>query len=227
MTETWHLIQSELGEPAFNMALDEALLVFGPVFRRPVLRLYGWARPAATFGYFQKIASIEPLTPLRPLIRRPTGGGLVPHDGDWTYSLVFPPDYRWYAWRAADSYRQLHQWLQKAWTCMGVATDLAPAAKNGLGRCFVGAEINDLLWNDRKIAGAAQRRSKQGLLIQGSLQNLPPEVAKREWQEALCGVACETLGVEWIPLEPSGALLDLAQQLAGQKYSRDEYNRRR
>ena len=78
----WLLIQSGAGEAAFNMALDEALLEAMPRLQQPVLRFYGWTGPAASFGYFQKFAEIERATMLRPLVRRPTGGGLVPHDAD-------------------------------------------------------------------------------------------------------------------------------------------------
>ena len=60
------------------MALDEALLTHVAGLGRPVLRFYGWTEPAATFGYFQHHAEIAPATRLRPPIRRPTGGGLVP-----------------------------------------------------------------------------------------------------------------------------------------------------
>ena len=88
---SWFLLQSGPGNPAFNMALDEALLEASAHVGKPVLRFYGWAEPAATFGYFQKFADVERATLLRPLIRRPTGGGIVPHDADWTYSLVFSP----------------------------------------------------------------------------------------------------------------------------------------
>jgi len=86
----WLLLNSGRCGSTFNMAMDEALLEAMPRFGQPVLRFYGWSEPAATFGYFQKFAEVERLTKLRPLIRRPTGGGLVPHDADWTYSLVFP-----------------------------------------------------------------------------------------------------------------------------------------
>ena len=47
-------------------------------------RFYAWLEPAATFGYFQRFAEVERMTLLRPLLRRPTGGGLVPHAADWT-----------------------------------------------------------------------------------------------------------------------------------------------
>ena len=87
----WYLLKTGAGHYAFNMALDEALLHAAPRLGQPVLRFYGWTEPAASFGYFQKHAEIERMTLLRPLVRRPTGGGLVPHDADWTYSLVFPP----------------------------------------------------------------------------------------------------------------------------------------
>ncbi len=91
------------------MALDEALLENASSVGRSILRFYGWTEPAATFGYFQKYADIERWTRLRPLIRRPTGGGLVPHDADWTYSLIVPPAEPWYELSATESYRLIRR----------------------------------------------------------------------------------------------------------------------
>jgi lipoate-protein ligase A len=228
MTHSWFLIDSEPTDPALNMALDEALMVFGPLLKLPMVRFYRWSKPASTFGYFQSISTVEQLTPLRPLIRRPTGGGLVPHESDWTYSLVLPPGHEWHALRASESYQRLHRWLQSAWARLGVHTLLAPQARHdGPGRCFVGAEQHDLLWQDHKIAGAAQRRSKHGLLIQGSVQDMPNGIDRRAWQQALCDTATQAWDADWIPLEPSGELLDHAHQLAADKYSQDRYNRKR
>lgn len=228
MSETWFLINSGPGKASFNMALDEALLLFGPMLQRPVLRFYGWSQSAATFGYFQKIRDVEPLTALRPLIRRTTGGGLVPHDNDWTYSLIFPPNDEWYHRPARESYRELHLWLQAVWRELGFPTELAAEPRNpGLGQCFAGAETFDLLWQDRKMAGAAQRRSKHGLLIQGSIQSRPLDVLRDDWQRVWCDLIQRQRGVDWVSFEPSGAMMNLAEQLAQEKYERDDYNRRR
>ena len=109
----WLLLESGAGDCAFNMALDEVLLESVPRLGKPVLRFYSWKHAAASFGYFQRYAEVERLTLLRPLVRRPTGGGLVPHDVDWTYSLAFPPCYEWYSTSAAESYRRVHEWLQE------------------------------------------------------------------------------------------------------------------
>src|SRR5208283_2290118 len=112
--ETWYWIQSGAGAPAFNMALDEALLESAPQRARPVLRFYSWTLPAATFGYSQKYSQAAAMTPLRPLVRRPTGGGLVPHDADWTYSLIFPAQHYWHCLKAVESYRRAHEWIREA-----------------------------------------------------------------------------------------------------------------
>src|SRR6185437_14046375 len=96
-------LNSGLGDTAFNMAVDEALLEAMPRWHVPVLRFYGWIERAASFGYFQHFTDIERTTLLRPLVRRPTGGGLVPHDADWTYSVAFPTDHEWYCTSAVDS----------------------------------------------------------------------------------------------------------------------------
>src|SRR5438552_12225105 len=96
------------------MALDEAILQAMPRLDRPVLRFYGWTEKAASFGYFQKYAQVERLTLLRPLVRRPTGGGLVSHDADWTYSLTFPTADPWYSPTATGIYLRVHQWIRAA-----------------------------------------------------------------------------------------------------------------
>src|SRR5881628_1372195 len=108
MLQRWYLFASGPGAAADNMAWDEALLEAALPLGQPVLRFYGWTEAAASFGYFQKYAAVEKMTALRPLVRRPTGGGLVPHDADWTYSLVFAPGDEWYALKAMQSYQRVH-----------------------------------------------------------------------------------------------------------------------
>lgn len=222
----WYYINSGPGEAAFNMALDEALLEAVGALGAPVLRSYGWTQAAATFGYFQHHAEIEQLTPLRPLIRRPTGGGLVPHATDWTYSLAFPPQREWHQFRAEDSYREVHEWIQRAFRQLQVATELAPCCrKTAPGQCFIGYEKFDLLWHGKKIAGAAQRRNKFGLLIQGSVQPPATGLVRSAWEEAMRVAAPRKVG--WEPLRVSGPLLARTEQLVAEKYAQAAYNRKR
>src|ERR1039458_7388571 len=154
----WLLLNSGKCGAAFNMALDEALLENVSQLGKPVLRFYGWTEPAATFGYFQKFAEVAAATKLRPLIRRPTGGGIVPHDADWTYSLAFPPGHEWHSLKAEESYRRVHEWIQSAFAKLDVTTELASAPNSELrtpnsemGQCFAGYERFDLLWHGKKI----------------------------------------------------------------------------
>ena len=213
----WLLLDSGPGEPAFNMAMDEALLETIADIGRPVLRLYDWTQPCATFGYSQKIAVIEAATKLRPLIRRPTGGGLVPHDGDWTYSLTFPPTHEWTKLSATESYRRAHELLQTAFAKLGIQTQLATTCRRPKpGECFEGHELHDLLWNGKKTAGAAQRRNRHGLLIQGSVQP-PADWAREDWR------VCLSQGSPKLEAPPEVR----ARELARAKYSRDEFNRKR
>lgn len=226
--ETWWRLHSGPGEPAWNMAVDQALLEAAPRLGRPVLRFYGWAVPAATFGYAQRYAEVERLTPLRPLIRRPTGGGVVPHDADWTYTLVFPPAHPWYALRARESYRRLHAWLRAALARLGVATRLAADPAPGAPtHCFQRAEQYDVLQEGgAKLAGAAQRRTRTGLLIQGSVQP-PPGLSRPAWETVFCAEATAQWGVTWQPWEPDAALRAAAEQLVRTRYGLDAFNRRR
>jgi len=253
----WLLLDTGKRDAAFNMALDEALLENVARLGQPVLRFYGWTQLAATFGYFQKYAEVERATHLRPLIRRPTGGGIVPHDLDWTYSAVFPPQHEWYALPAEESYRRIHDWLRLAFATLDVSTELAasrrqappqiahaepivpraeageshraPAVTGLPGRCFVGHEKSDLLWHGKKIAGAAQRRNRLGLLIQGSVQPppLPRPLKRAEFVAALPGVAVEKFQANWTGLALDPGLHHCVETLTAQKYSQESYNQRR
>jgi lipoyl(octanoyl) transferase len=208
---------------AENMAVDEVLLQSVAAWQKPVLRFYSWSEPAASFGYFQKYKDVERMTALRPLVRRPTGGGLVPHDADWTYSLAFAPSEGWYQLKAVESYERVHAWVQQAFARAGLVTRLADQrASAPPGQCFVGAEQFDVLWKNQKIAGAAQRRTKHGLLIQGSIQP-PVGIDRTDGEKAFLEVA----GVRWETRSLDRDFEGRVQELAASKYSRASYNQRR
>jgi lipoate-protein ligase A len=229
----WLLLNSGNGEAAFNMALDEALLEAMSRLQTPVLRFYGWTEPAATFGYFQKYSSVERATLLRPLVRRPTGGGIVPHDADWTYSFAVPPGHGWHSLAAIESYRRIHEWIQRAFVKLKVKTELAPSQKSAADNpdipdeCFTGHEKFDLLWHGKKIAGAAQRRNKLGLLIQGSVQPPPVSLSRSDWEEAMQTAVMESFSIQWRMYSPNKDSIARATELARQKYSQTSYNQKR
>jgi lipoate-protein ligase A len=224
----WLLLQSGAGACAFNMALDEALLESMPRLALPVLRFYSWAEPAASFGYFQKYAEVERLTFLRPLVRRPTAGGIVPHEADWTYSLVFPESHEWYDLAAIESYRRVHEWIRAAFENLHVPTMLATSpSKADAGQCFSGHERFDLLWRGQKIAGAAQRRKREGLLVQGSVQPGAVGVGRADWEAAMCRAASMGHKMHWLALDSDQHLEERASELANQKYSQTKYTQKR
>ena len=224
----WLLYNSGFQSAAHNMAVDESLLAAMPRLQQPVLRFYGWTEPAATFGYFQKYADVASRTQLRPLIRRPTGGGIVPHAADWTYSLAFPAGHDWHGLAAVASYERVHQWIQAAFARLTIRTELAPCClKTAPGACFEGYEKSDVLWHGRKIAGAAQRRNQPGLLIQGSVQPPPISPARADWESAMLAAAETTWHVDWQPFPAHALFNDQVTALIQEKYSQVDYNLKR
>jgi len=159
----------------------------------------------------------------------------VPHDRDWTYSLAFPPGHEWHSLKAEESYRRVHEWIRSAFAELKIRTELAVASRRSSlvtrhsshpSACFVGHVKSDLLWNGRKIAGAAQRRNQLGLLIQGSVQP-PLPLERTAWQQAMRDAARTAFGVEWLDFEPDRPLRERAETLARQKYSQGEFITRR
>jgi lipoate-protein ligase A len=202
----------ELKSAAMNMAVDEALLLAA---KTTVLRFYGWQRPSLSFGYFGRASEALAEGSDRELVRRWTGGGIVLHGADLTYSIIIPrvPD------RILPSPRELYEAVHGAIReALGdpeveLADGAAPKVSEA---CFANAVAADVMVDGRKIAGAAQRRTRAGLLHQGSIQydKLPVDFEVR-----LAGLLCPHLKAGSIGPE----VLESAKALATQKYGRDAW----
>jgi lipoyl(octanoyl) transferase len=188
---TLHLLPTRNAGAAENMATDFLLLQRYPYETAARFRHYGWHRPAFTFGYSQKIAFVRSQLPIdQPvdLCRRATGGGVVDHRDDWTYALVIPRGHPMEEIRATTSYREVHETLAAALCGQGIPAVTKPVTEApapddlGPGVCFQRAEVFDVVHerSGEKIAGAAQKRNKRGLLFQGSLWR-PAVGAKIDW----------------------------------------------
>ena len=184
MTEiapTWRLIdEGPLDGPA-NMALDEALLsCFDPRQSLPVLRLYGWEPPALSVGRYQDAEAALDLELCAadgvPVVRRMTGGGIIFHARELTYSIICAPEHIGEAAGVKEGFRRLCGFLLGTYQRLGLnaafATDLNLAGAL-LGQrtafCFAGKEEFDVLVNGQKIGGNAQRRLRGAILQHGSL----------------------------------------------------------
>lgn len=181
------------------MAVDASLLKSLPS-GVTVFRHYGWIEPAVTFGYTQRYSEIEPLIPDgATYCRRLTGGGLVDHRNDWTYALVAQADTPIAQVSANALYEQLHGCIQNALVALGVKSQLAPCPKAcgeptppPADQCFVQPVAFDVLTpQGQKIAGAAMKRTRSGLLIQGSIDkgalphNLDYEQLKTKFTDSI------------------------------------------
>lgn len=163
------------GGAAQNMALDLLMLEAYPRPDSLRFRTYGWTEPAYTFGVSQRWQDWRAVTPSAcTLIRRPTGGGLVSHLEDWTFSLVVPSHHPLVALEALASYGQVlsaleHALIELKQPVKGVVAPQGPRAYHAPEVCAQRAEPYDLVRSDdaRKVAGAAQKRTRQGLLLQG------------------------------------------------------------
>jgi lipoate-protein ligase A len=170
---------------ALNMAVDEALLAEAAV---PVLRFYRWRQPSLSFGYFGHYAQVADQSQDREIVRRWTGGGIVPHGDDLTYSVIIPASHPFFARSSPEIYAALHDAIRRALHANGVDAFLANSVVPKVSEsCFANAVRADVMSGGQKIAGAAHRRSRAGLLHQGSIQQRDlPERFRRDFAQVLC-----------------------------------------
>ena len=228
--ETWDLWLDGARAPALNMALDEALVFESGVRGRGILRLYGWDRPAVSIGCHQVHAA--GVRDGWALVRRPTGGGVVLHDADLTYTVAVPAGHWLTGVDREASYGFVNRAVAAALARGEVAATLAdasiPASVNRRTMvCFSHPTRYDIVAGGRKVAGAAQRRTAAGILHQGSIRleafrGLPREAVEERIVEGFI----EVLGLRFERFEPGAGLLALAHELAIGKYGSNDWNRK-
>ena len=206
-----------------HMALDEVLCTAERA--ELVLRFYHWTPgPAVTFGYSQFVGSVQSQVKEQngPLCRRPTGGGIVFHGADLTFSLVFESTLR-----PSEIYAKLHGAIEQAFvqenglhsTRQGAVSSSAYApTQNGIATgCFANPVQDDLLIGGQKILGGAIRRLGSRVLYQGSLQCLGART-NPAFRRAVTVGAQKLLGVVFKTSPVEKELLEKAKALAVSQY---------
>jgi lipoate-protein ligase A len=199
---------------AENMARDLALLERAIKGEGPFLRVYGWARPTLSLGYFQKIEDVAEAGAAERLgvdvVRRFTGGGAILHHHEVTFAIALPAQHPWAQLDVNGSYleitRPLLQLLRGRQVAAKFRGEGAPVLKTA--NCFAGSACPDLVIQGRKVFGSAQRRRQGAVLQHGSLLL---DIDQPLW----AGVYGPRLGEGFISLAESnpGLKLDWASEL--------------
>ena len=160
----------------WNMAVDEALLE-SAAEGIACLRFYQWSEPTLSLGYFQQLADRALHVASRdcPLVRRASGGGAIVHDRELTYSFVTPIEER-FATSSTTLYDAFHKTLLEALATFAVVGRLfeadagdAEKPRSSAFLCFERRTPGDVLCENQKICGSAQRRRRGALLQHGSV----------------------------------------------------------
>src|SRR5215471_2221952 len=172
MQQPWRFVNTGNGTAAFNMALDEALLLVHEAGAAlPTLRVYGWCQPTLSLGYAQNARQEVDLAACQArgvtVVRRPTGGRAVLHDQEVTYSVVLPlladgPS------TISEHYRRIGMALATALQSLGIPVCLArpqvrTASSHALASpaCFAALSRYELSAAGRKNVGSAQKRAQR------------------------------------------------------------------
>ena len=185
MSKTLQVYSSLEESAAENMATDTWCFSEHSRSKRPAFRHYGWKSSCATFGFGQSYewVSAETSFPDEKLCRRPTGGGIVEHGNDWTYSLVIPSACLNSQETVAQVYHRVHGEISAAIIASGIETKLlscseSPSLRKSRrtipGKCFLEPVPRDVVLarDGKKIAGAAIKKTRAGILLQGTVDQL-------------------------------------------------------
>jgi len=173
----FRFIDSGSNTASRNMAIDGAVFSHqGETGFEYTLRLYTWAPPAISIGYFQDLDQEVDLENCKKLgidyVRRHTGGGAILHDTELTYSFtastggIISTD-------ISESYKVICEAIIIGLKSLGIGAENRKAGTSLRQRkspvCFVEASNYDIIVKGKKIVGSAQRRIKNRLIQHGSI----------------------------------------------------------
>jgi len=182
----WQIIESGKASAQTHMDIDSRYLQTISDTLQPILRFYEWAHPSATYGYFIKPANFLDLEGVNhvglDLGRRPTGGGIVFHLTDVAFSVIIPATHPAYSLNTLENYaflnrhvvqalKKLHQNIQP--TLLDQETRISDSMSQHF--CMAKPTIYDVMLEGKKVGGAAQRRTRDGFLHQGTISLAMPD----------------------------------------------------
>ncbi len=235
----WLLFNDISRHPFENMAIDELLLENMTSFAKPILRIYDWNCSAISIGYVQsynkicaELQKLNKLTKEVTIVRRPTGGGVVYHDSDMTYTVVIPKDYYIEKLDRIESYHIIHNAVLKCFEFLGnnsgeLAKKEQPPTDRATMQCFTTPTRYDVLCDNRKYAGSAQRRTKHGILHQGSITLDASNGNAEKLKLALIEGFKTKLSIEFEKLQLENNFLSKVAELANTKYATNEWNQKK
>jgi lipoate-protein ligase A len=240
---SWRLITTWGAAPEFNMGLDEALLSTRGL--PPTVRFYSWKPDTLSLGYFQKLADVPGAERAGALVRRITGGGAIHHVRELTFSISADLATAPYAGGVRESYARVHAAIARALAQFDVLAEprgdsTLASDRAGTGMCFHHSTELDLVWNQRKGVGSAQRRKAGRVLHHGSIKlgssplegdiatlaARPRAVTPQEFAPALRAAFEEEFGTEFEAAVPELDERELAREL-GRRYVSPEFVRSR
>ena len=135
---------------------------------------------AASLGYHQSLESIDINFCKKEgidVVRRPTGGRAVLHAEEVTYSIVIPRTSTFYSQRIQTVYNQIGLGLVHSLRLLGVEAELQKGTvdlrdhyhRSESVACFSSASRYEVMVNNRKIIGSAQRHISGNILQHGSI----------------------------------------------------------
>ncbi|MFW5686836.1 MAG: lipoate--protein ligase family protein [Halanaerobium sp.] len=176
----WRLIIDDKNNAYYNMAVDEAIMkIHSQKESPPTLRFYGWEPAALSLGYFQQAKKEIDFVRCHQegidSVRRLTGGRAILHVRELTYSIIIREDYNLLADSIEKSYQQISSGLAAGLQKLGVPAELkaverdkkAPRGKSAA--CFDAPSWYEVIINNKKLIGSAQRRKMNTILQHGSL----------------------------------------------------------
>lgn len=160
-----------------QMAIDRWLLEQHQSGHPPTLRFYTWSPPAISLGYHQHKypehwQHLVWQGQKVDLVRRPTGGRAVLHQGDLTYAVVTSG----LIGTRVQVYEKICSFLIQGWRSLNLQLHYGTAGRGYIHNpnCFGTATGADLVLPDgTKLIGSAQLRRGGAILQHGSIRLQP------------------------------------------------------
>lgn len=251
---TWRFLDTGIDNAAWNMAVDEALLESFKESDLPIMRVYGWesALSLGRFSTFLKSLHFENIRAKNiPCIRRMSGGGILIHGGDLSYTLILPRS--WMRGTAVkENYRYVCEFLIALYQKLGFEARFACDLQLNEQRsnlCLAGIEPYDIVIEGKKMGGNAQRYTRDAVFQHGSIpmrideafckplfledigfdraatfEKLGTFISYEDLSRLVRESFCETFAVELVTDSLTVSQMQRATQLNADKYTQESWN---